>query len=183
MLLGTTLLACAIGVAPSTMDAIVGVESGGNPWALHVNRWTGPQPRAGSAAEAVIAAREFMARGYSVDIGIAQINSRNLDTLGYSVEQIIVPCTNVKVGARILSGFYGQAVAVWGEGQRALMSALSGYNTGSLWKGFSNGYVAKYYINSPLPAVNKREFAAAAVKPQVYRVVAYDRPGYALQVR
>lgn len=188
MILGAALLACAIGVAPTTMDAITGVESHWNPLALHVNGWTGAQPQAHDAAEAVVLARGFIARGYSVDIGVAQVNSRNLPRLGYTVEQIIVPCTNLAAGARILQGYYAQAVQQFGEGQRALMSALSGYNTGSLWRGFANGYVAKYYINAPLDvSVNHREFAVAAPLPTVKKreitMVAYDRPGYSLEIR
>ena len=72
------LLACALNVAPVTLEAVIGVESGGNPLALNVNGLAGPQPRAGTPDEAATIARRYIAAGYSVDIGLMQINSRNL---------------------------------------------------------------------------------------------------------
>jgi len=61
------------------MLAIIRTESGFNPLALHVNgdfRLTAA-PR--SAAEAAVWANWLIARGYSVDLGLMQINSRNLE--------------------------------------------------------------------------------------------------------
>lgn len=79
---------CAPSVHPVTMDRIVRIESGGNPLAINVNRLAGPQPRASDPAEAARIARSYIERGYSVDSGIAQVNSRNLAALGYSVEEM-----------------------------------------------------------------------------------------------
>jgi hypothetical protein len=90
--------------------------------------------------------------GYRVDIGLSQITDRDLPAFGLTIEQAFDPCTNVRTGGIILAGFYGRAVQQFGEGQRALMAALSGYNTGDLQRGFANGYVGKYYINAPLPS-------------------------------
>lgn len=175
MLPGAVLLACAIGVAPSTMTAIVRVESGGNPLAIHVNKWAGAQPVAGSAEDAVAAAQRFIRMGYSVDLGWSQINSRNLTGLGYSVADAFDGCKNLAGGARILSAAYSEAIGRYGEGQRALMAALSAYNTGSLVRGFENGYVARYYIDAPVTV-------ATAVKPIVapapFTTVVYERPGF-----
>ena len=138
------LLACALNVAPVTLEAVIGVESGGNPLALNVNGLAGPQPRAGTAEEAATLARQYIAAGYSVDIGLMQINSRNLPALGATVEQVVDPCTNIRSGATILTADYVQASQRFAPGQPALQAALSAYNTGTFARGFENGYVARY---------------------------------------
>lgn len=161
-MMSAALLACAINVSPVTLEAIVRVESGGNPIALNVNRLVGRQPRASSAAEAAQLARSYIDQGYNVDLGLAQINSRNLPRLGLTVEQVLDPCTNIAAGGRILTANYADAVRRWGEGQDALRAALSAYNTGNFSSGFRNGYVAKYYGPGGVPALagGVREAAA-----------------------
>jgi type IV secretion system protein VirB1 len=179
-MLTTALLACAAAIAPATLEAVVQVESRGNPLALHVNHWTGPQPTASSIPEAVEQVRKFVAMGLNVDIGLGQINSRNLDRFGVKLEDAFQPCQNLALSGIILSGFYGQAVQKYGEGQQALKAALSGYNTGNLSNGFANGYVGKYFIGPKLaPVVTSPAVIAEtqAVKP--WTTVAYDRDGYA----
>ena len=72
---------CAPHVSPGTMLAIIRTESGFNPLALHVNgdfRLTAA-PR--SATEAAAWANWLIARGYSVDLGLMQINTRWLPVL------------------------------------------------------------------------------------------------------
>ena len=162
------LLACAMNVAPVTLEAIVQVESGGNPLSLNVNHLAGPQPHPATVAEAVAVAQSYVARGYSVDLGLMQVNNRNLAALGYSIEDVLDPCTNIKGGAAILTANYAEAVRSRGEGQGALQAALSAYNTGNFYRGFANGYVAKYYGRSAVPAlaggVREATMTAAAVK-------------------
>jgi type IV secretion system protein VirB1 len=147
------LLACATNVAPITLEAVIRVESGGDPLAVNVNHLAGPQPHPGTLAEAVATAQSYVVRGYSVDLGLMQVNSRHLVALGLSIEQVLDPCTNVKAGAAILTADYADAVRSRGEGQGALQAALSAYNTGSFSRGFANGYVARYYGPSGVPAL------------------------------
>ena len=156
------LLACALNVHPITLNKIVSVESGGNPLALNVNRLAGAQPRPASVAEAVRLAESYIARGHSVDLGLAQINSRNLPRLGLTIEQVLDPCTNIAASGRILTANYADAARRWGEGQTALRAALSAYNTGSFSAGFRNGYVAKYYGPGAVPALTGKVRQAAA---------------------
>jgi type IV secretion system protein VirB1 len=151
-MIAAALLACAINVSPVTLKAIVDVESGGNPLALNVNRLRGPQPQPASIAEALRDTETYMALGYSVDIGLMQVNSRNLGALGFTIQQVLDPCTNIEGGARILTANYAQAVLAFGEGQDALRAALSAYNTGGFYRGFTNGYVARYYGARSIPA-------------------------------
>ena len=162
------LLACAPNVAPVTVQAVISVESGGNPLALHVNdlREQPPSPR--DTQEAAQIAARFIARGYSVDLGLMQVNSRNLVALGTTVERVLDPCTNVRDGAVILAADYAEAVRSRGDGQPALQAALSAYNTGSFYRGFANGYVARYYGPAGVPALatGLRDTAATAAAPK-----------------
>ena len=162
------LLACALNVAPVTLEAVIGVESGGNPLALNVNGLAGPQPHAGTPDEAATLARQYIAAGYSVDIGLMQINSRNLPALGTTVEQVLDPCTNIRSGATILTADYVQASQRFAPGQPALQAALSAYNTGSFSRGFENGYVARYYGRATIPSIAGIASPAAAT-PVVWR--------------
>jgi len=151
-MIAAALLACALNVAPATLEAVISVESGGNPLALNVNHLEGPQPHASTPDEAARLARQYVAAGYSVDIGLMQINSRNLAALGDTVEQALDPCTNIRGGATILTANYVEASQRFTPGQPALEAALSAYNTGTFWRGFENGYVAKYYGRPTIPS-------------------------------
>lgn len=130
------LLACAPAVDPVTMAAIVKQESGGSPWVIYDN--TGKRSyRLSSKGEAVLKATELISAGASVDLGLAQINSKNLRWLGLSVEQVMDPCTNVSAGAKILEGNYKRT--------RDLNSALSMYNTGRADSSIGRAYTEKVF--------------------------------------
>jgi type IV secretion system protein VirB1 len=159
-----TLLACAPNVAPVTLQAIVQVESGGNPLALNVNGTRLQPPPARDAREAALVVESYIARGYSVDIGLMQVNSRNLAALGTTVEQVLDPCTNIRAAATILTADYAEAARTRGEGQPALQAALSAYNTGDFYRGFANGYVARYYGPGGVPALTGGVRAVVAAK-------------------
>jgi hypothetical protein len=140
-----TLLRCGHTVAPTTLRAVIRVESDEHPFAIHVNGLS-PQPAPVSrAGEATRLAQTWIARGYRVDMGLMQVDSANLTTLGYSVRDMFNACTNIRAGASILTADYLSAVQTWPDPQTALRAALSAYNTGSFSRGFFNGYVAKYY--------------------------------------
>ena len=137
---------CAPNVAPQTVAAIVQTESRGHPWAINVNG--ARQPRnPNSAADAAAIAKRYVAAGYSVDLGLGQINSRNMRKLGLTWETVFDPCTNIAALGRILSENY-RAVADGRHPQTALRLALSMYNTGDASRGFRNGYVAKVVSNA-----------------------------------
>jgi type IV secretion system protein VirB1 len=152
-MIAAPLLACAPNVAPATLEAVINVESGGKPLALNVNGLSVQPPPARDIREAVKVAASFIARGYSVDLGLMQVNSRNLIMLGLTVQQVLDPCTNIRGGATILTADYAEAVRTRGEGQSALQAALSAYNTGDFYRGFANGYVAHYYGPGGVPGL------------------------------
>lgn len=163
-MIAPALLACAPNVAPATLQAIARVESGGNPLALNVNGVRAQPPAAKDAREAARVAESYIARGYSVDIGLMQVNSRNLTALGITVEQVLDPCTNVRAAAAILTADYAAAAHTRGNGQPALQAALSAYNTGDFYRGFANGYVARYYRPGGVPALAGARHHAAVAK-------------------
>jgi type IV secretion system protein VirB1 len=137
---------CAPSVAPETVLAIIQTESSGEQFALNVNG--GRQPaRQANAADAATTARRYVAAGYSVDLGLGQINSRNMRWLGLTWETVFDPCTNVAALGRVLTTNY-DAVSAGRDPQTALRVALSMYNTGSQTRGFRNGYVAKVERNA-----------------------------------
>jgi len=115
---------CAPGVAPETLAAIARTESGLRTFAIGIN---GPGSSAivpATRGEAIERAEALLRAGRSIDLGLMQINSRNLGWLGLSVEDAFDPCRNIAAGARVLTAF-------------------SGYNTGHPNRGFANGYVAR----------------------------------------
>lgn len=137
---------CAPNVAPQTVAAIVQTESHGRPFALNVNG--GSQPAAQiNAVNAAATAQRYIAAGYSVDVGLGQINSRNMRWLGLTWETVFDPCTNIAALGRVLTHNYSAAIA-GRDPQTALRVALSLYNTGSSSRGFRNGYVAKVVGNA-----------------------------------
>ncbi len=168
---------CAPQVAPVTMMAIIKVESGGNPLAINVNgsRRLTRQPK--SKSEAVAWAEWLVGNGYSIDMGLTQVNSANLGKLRTSIGAMFDPCANLAAGANILAREYAGAAQRMGSGQDALRAALSAYNTGNHRAGFTNGYVARVTAaarperrvapSSPLrTAALPRDLAA--ISPRVY---------------
>jgi type IV secretion system protein VirB1 len=149
-------LACAPLVAPTTMAALVRAESGFYPWAIGVNNAAPLAREPHSLDEAKATARALLAQGRNLDLGLAQINSANLPWLGLTIDTVFEPCRNIHGAAIVLRACYERASARFGKGQRALQAALSCYNTNSLSRGFTNGYVQKVVAASTeiVPAID-----------------------------
>ena len=99
--------ACGIvGLPSSVVEGIITVESGGNPWALHVGIGKGYAFYPRSAAEA----RRFLAVALAltdnVDIGLMQINWRTwreaVRALGLDAYDLLEAQSNMKTGCLIL---------------------------------------------------------------------------------
>ena len=107
------------------IEGIIAVESGGNPWALHVGIGKGHAFYPRSAAEA----RRFLAVSLAltdnVDIGLMQINWRTwretLRAAGVSAYDLLDTQTNMKMGCRILA----QALS----GRGTFMARLGRYHS------------------------------------------------------
>ena len=138
---------CAPQVSVVTMAAIVKQESGGNPLALHDNT-TGKSYQPASLAGAAKLAADLIQQGHSVDIGLAQINSRNLSDLNLDVAQVLEPCANIHAAQTIL-------LRGWKQSGGDLRGALSAYNTGNTGSGVGAKYAAQVFSRAGVivPAV------------------------------
>lgn len=140
-----TLLAqqCAPEVATEAVVPLVVTESGGDDLSINVNH--GPRVRASSVAEGAALVRRYMAQGLTVDVGLAQINSANFARLGVTVEQVFEPCTNLRLASQVLQDGYSLASRHY-TGLDAISATYSLYNTGTLTRGFRNGYVGRVWL-------------------------------------
>jgi type IV secretion system protein VirB1 len=134
---------CAPAVAPETLLSVVQVESRFEPLAIGVNGAPRVLVEPTSVDDAVAKAAALIKAGRNIDLGLGQINSKNLSWLGLSLADAFEPCTNLRAAARILQDGYGRSDAARVGEQAALKTALSYYNTGHPDRGFTNGYVAK----------------------------------------
>lgn len=137
---------CAAQVQPTIVNAIVKTESNFNPFAIGINKGAGrlsKQPT--NYTEAVTTAKQLLARGANIDMGLAQINSSNMTWLGLTVEMAFHPCHNLQAMQTVYLHCLQQAKK---GGQGTLeQRAWSCYNTGNTKRGFANGYVAKVTHN------------------------------------
>jgi type IV secretion system protein VirB1 len=113
-------LQCAPSVDPHMIVAIGQRESQLDPLTVHDN--TTGQVLHGDGV--VQAAAQLISAGHSVDLGLMQINSRNLDMLGLPLRNAFSACSSVEAAAKLLSLF-------------------SRYNTGSPTRGVANGYALR----------------------------------------
>jgi type IV secretion system protein VirB1 len=144
-------------IAPlSTLAAIIGAESSGNPNAIQVDfpnallrRWRLPagtlrlqrQPK--NAEEAAQWITYLNAHHISVDVGLMQISTNEAMRRHISPTALLDPCINVRTGWSILQDDYQIEVNRVGPGQLALQHTLSRYNTGDTNRGIDNGYLAR----------------------------------------
>ena len=153
----TLATACAPTVAPTTLLAVARVESGLNSLAIGVNGPAVLRYQARTTEDAVRQAEHLIAAGRDVDLGLAQINVRNLQRLGLTVADAFDPCRNLRASARILVEGYQRALPASGPGQAALRIALSIYNTGHPDRGVRNGYVARVVAKARLTGLDAAE--------------------------
>uniref|UniRef100_UPI0035CA46B2 lytic transglycosylase domain-containing protein n=1 Tax=uncultured Sphingomonas sp. TaxID=158754 RepID=UPI0035CA46B2 len=133
---------CAPEVATEAVVPLVVTESGGDDLSINVNH--GPHVRASTVAKGAALVRRYMAAGYTVDVGLAQVNSANFARLGVTVEQALEPCTNLRMASSMLQEGYGLASRHY-SGLDAISATYSLYNTGTLTRGFRNGYVGRVW--------------------------------------
>jgi type IV secretion system protein VirB1 len=163
-------LACAPMVHPDTALRLVKHESGNNPFAIGINGPYRLSPQPKSRAQAVATAQMLMNAGLSIDMGLGQINSRNLPWLGLTLESVFDPCMNLRAMQVVLLKGYEKAAKTHGPGQQALVAALSTYNTGHPERGVRNGYVASVFktpvttfmpLQGPPEISNQQRFSKA----------------------
>ena len=140
--LSVLLLACAPDVHADTARALVAVESGVHPYAIGVVGGTLiRQPR--TRAEALATAKTLQSRGWNFSAGLAQINVRNFQRLGLSLESVFDPCSNLRAMQAVLSDCFDRARARVATSGTALRNALSCYYSGNFVTGHREGYVRR----------------------------------------
>lgn len=133
---------CAPDIHPTTVMALVRVESAGNPFAIGVvGGALIRQPV--NKEEAVATAAELERTGINYSVGLAQINRSNFARLGLTAEAAFDACRNLAAASVILRECYVRAEAAFGPGGGSLEAALSCYYSGNFQRGFvpegSNG--------------------------------------------
>jgi type IV secretion system protein VirB1 len=151
---------CAPNVAPDTIEAIATAESGLYPYALSVNYpahsarslgykesnlFLADQPK--TRKEAINWTRWLLKHGYTVSIGLMQVNIEVAPTLHIQPGTLFEPCANLAAAARILAQDY----ATQAHGRDGLIRSFSLYNSGSTSIGILNGYTNAIIQSAPKP--------------------------------
>jgi type IV secretion system protein VirB1 len=146
---------CAPSAPLDTLQAVALTESALHPFALSLNYpatvavynglhnqevYLSRQPE--TLDEAIHWTHWFHSHGYTVSIGLMQINSEDAARYGVMVRQLFDPCTNVAIGARMLGEIYSTTQHSTKPDVNSLMSTFSAYNSGSFTTGLKNGYAA-----------------------------------------
>lgn len=157
------LAACRLGVHPGLLEAVVRVESGGDPLALALNGAVELVRAPRDRADAERMARWLATHGYNFDAGLAQVNSANFARLGLDARSVFEPCANLRAAAVVLEECDARARGAGLRGNAARAAALSCYNTGHLSRGIRNGYAGAVV-------------AALRRSPAAGRPVSFPRP-------
>jgi type IV secretion system protein VirB1 len=153
---------CAPDAPADTLLAIANTESALYANAISINRPKTAARRAGygdgefvltrqpkDRVEATRWLRWFAIHRLTVSIGLMQVNTEVARHFYVKPEELLDPCTNLRVGTAILVSMYTKVAHDIGEGFSAFDIALSFYNSGNAITGFRNGYVANVYANAP----------------------------------
>ena len=123
----------ATGVPVKLLKSVAYVESGFKPYALDIS---GEPYFAKRYATAYYIARYFINKGYSVDVGLMQVNYNIwAKRIGVSLRQLLVPRNNALVGAYILRRYIAK--------RNNVLSGVGEYHSG-------NPYFARIYENKVL---------------------------------
>ena len=134
-------LVCAPLIAPGTAQALIAIESSGNPYAIGVVAGAlVRQPQ--NLSEAIATARALEASGHNFSVGLGQINKSNFAKYGMTLETAFDPCTNLQAMQGILGDCFDRATR-HANPQTALRQAFSCYYSGNFQTGFDHGYVRK----------------------------------------
>ena len=155
---------CGLVADAAVLEAIVRVESRGDPYALHVNGEVELVRRPRDRGEAERMAKWLLEHGYNFDAGLGQVNSANWGWLGLDASSVFDPCTNLTAASRVLHDCYDRAAERLGGGDLAVTAALSCYNTGDFARGVWNGYAGavRAKAGEPLRIASRAERDAAA---------------------
>jgi type IV secretion system protein VirB1 len=153
--LAALVLSCAPLVAPDTAQALIHVESAGNPFAIGVvGGALVRQPT--HLTEALATAAALEAANWNYSVGLGQINRHQFQRLGLTRITAFEPCANLRAMQRVLGECFSRAQqrqrrqgepipegSPEVQRQAALRHALSCYYSGNFVTGHQHGYVRK----------------------------------------
>lgn len=157
--------ACAPAIAPATLAAIVGVESGMAPLAIRVNSNYPFKDQPVTKAEAIETATTLIAQGQGLDLGLGGISAASLSHLGLSISDVFDPCLNLNATARLLEEYKARAVNSGNSSADAHAAMLqSYYGQGDASIGKMVGYDRRIQIMEQrlLPGINALTLAGVA---------------------
>ena len=102
------------------------------------------QPK--NESQAIAWVKYLEKNNYNFDVGISQVNIKNIHNYGYTASDMLDPCLNLKIASEIFAKSHDLALSS-SNNANALQQAISAYNTGNFSSGFKNGYVAKVTKN------------------------------------
>ncbi|MFL5252509.1 MAG: transglycosylase SLT domain-containing protein [Rhodopila sp.] len=125
----------APGMVPQFWPAVVRKESSYNPYALHDDTASRSYyPDTAAAAESI--ARQLMAQGHSVGVGLSQLTAQSEPQFerkfGLTLHDALEPCANMRVGARF---FVSAALSIYNSGHPTAALNYAASITGSIRPG------------------------------------------------
>ncbi|MBB4193018.1 type IV secretion system protein VirB1 [Rhizobium aethiopicum] len=119
--------ACAPMAEVETLAGVVSLESHFQPLAIRVNSGPPLADQPASKAEAIEVATSLIADRKDIQIGLGGLGIEALQKLDLSVADALDPCLNLKATARLLDGYYRQAVRAGDDPARAETVMLRSY--------------------------------------------------------
>ncbi|UCQ29610.1 lytic transglycosylase domain-containing protein (plasmid) [Edwardsiella tarda] len=157
--LATLLSQCAPNVSPVTGMALIQTESGGDPYVV-ANVSDGISKRFSDEKTAIAYVDDLKREGKTYSAGLMQIYSKNFSAYKVDNNTVFDPCTNIKVGAKILTENYLSQKE--GDVQTNLRKSLSMFYTGNETRGFKKE--KKFNNTSYVERVEGRIYTVPALK-------------------
>lgn len=132
LLLMPSLLAALPPELERYFQAIRQRESAGHPWSIFDNT-AHRSYRLGSRAEAEKLARELVARGHNLDLGLYQLNWHwQGRRANLTLDNVFDPAVNESVARSVFAEFHAAARAVYASAEDAIRMAVGAYNNGKV---------------------------------------------------
>lgn len=147
---------CAPEIHPTTMAALVRVESDFNPFAIGVVKgYLVRQPK--TKDEAIATAKMLEKEGYNFSMGVGQVNRFNLKKYALTYETAFNTCDNLRAASLILLDCFDRAKQKITDQQSALQAAFSCYYSGNFSTGFKEDFKGQpSYVQKVLSSANAK---------------------------
>ncbi len=141
VVLDSLIMHCAPNIDIKLMESIIYVESKGNQYAINVNKGDHLTRQPYNYIEAIGWVNYLEKNNYNFDVGIAQINIKNIHKYGLRGIDALNPCVNLELANIILVNDYILVRKTFKY--NLVLNTLSIYNSGNYITGYKNGYIKK----------------------------------------